>query len=314
MGSSALVLVFVMVVAAGAAAVSGRPGDGTPAARFWEEALEGTPMPEAIANLVQMGVDHSPVVERHPYAYRPDGQPLYKAGCALLGGAGPEAEGLYFHEAQMRVGTTMTVFLPPTESAAFLPRDVADRVPFGNLTDTLAMFKVMPGSKEADQLSCTLSGCREPALHGEHKACATSLEGVVRSAMRMLATRRVSATASALLTDSLPRRVYTVQAASALSAPGSHFVACHARPYPYAVYMCHMTAQTSKSKGYVVSIRGDLPGDSAVAMAALCHFDTSKWSSDHIAFKVLHTQPGGLPVCHFLPYANLLFTQKHANA
>jgi hypothetical protein len=48
--------VLLVLVTAGAGAVHGHPtAAGTPASRFWEEALQGTPMPEAIADLVQQG-------------------------------------------------------------------------------------------------------------------------------------------------------------------------------------------------------------------------------------------------------------------
>jgi hypothetical protein len=63
-----LALFLVILVTTGtASAVYGHPAAaGTPAARFWEEALPGTPrfweealpgtpMPEAIANLIQQG-------------------------------------------------------------------------------------------------------------------------------------------------------------------------------------------------------------------------------------------------------------------
>ncbi|XP_047079522.1 protein RAFTIN 1B-like [Lolium rigidum] len=313
-----VVLVLIAVVAGGAAAaVRGHPGDGTPAARFWEAALPGSPMPEAIADLVQKGTDHSPLAEHRSAAmFLPNACLGYKYDiqCGKPPPASTEAapavEGIFFREAAMRVGSTMTVALPAAVPAAFLPRDVADRIPFGNLTDALATFNIAPGSQEADQLSDTVRECAAPPLAGERKACATSLEGVVLSATRMLGTRRVAAAASALPSTGLPRAAYVVQATSPLG--GSRFVACHSRPYPYAVYQCHMTERSSKA--YVVSIRGGMPGDTTMGMAALCHFDTSNWNPAHPAFKILRTHPGGSPVCHFLPYADLLFGEKAANA
>ena len=55
------------------------------------------------------------------------------------------------------------------------------------------------------------------------------------------------------------------------------------------------------------------PAATTVDMAAVCHFDTSKWDLAHPAFKILHTHPGGSPVCHFLPYADLIFGEKADN-
>jgi hypothetical protein len=47
---------LLMMVASGTAMVDGSPAANTPAAQFWEQALPGTPMPEAIADLVQEGI------------------------------------------------------------------------------------------------------------------------------------------------------------------------------------------------------------------------------------------------------------------
>jgi hypothetical protein len=54
------VLFLIVAAISAAAAVHGhRPADGTPAARFWEEVLPGTPMPDALVELVQKGVSFS---------------------------------------------------------------------------------------------------------------------------------------------------------------------------------------------------------------------------------------------------------------
>ena len=88
-------------------------------------------------------------------------------------------------------------------------------------------------------------------------------------------------------------------------------------PFPYAVYYCHMTGRPSKA--YAVSLRGrgvtaGAGGSPPVTtMAAICHLDTSNWDPAHPAFEMLHTRPGGEPVCHFMSYASLLFGEKAAN-
>jgi hypothetical protein len=45
-------------------------------------------------------------------------------------------------------------------------------------------------------------------------------------------------------------------------------------------------------------------------MLAYCHLDTSDWNPAHPAFEVLNTHPGGMPVCHFMPYGSLGFLKK----
>ncbi|XP_062201839.1 protein RAFTIN 1A-like [Phragmites australis] len=300
MHSSALLLI---VVAASIAEGRGLPAAGTPAAQFWEEALPGTLMPRVIAELVQKGIDSSPLKERYA-------APHFSAcGKPSSSEEAEAATGIFFHEAQAREGSVMTVSLPPAAVPAFLPRDVAEKVPFANLTDVLATFNIAQGSTEATKAGQTLCGCRAAPLAGEQKACATSLEGTVRAATRMLGTTasgRVWVAASEVPRDGLPRQAYVVSAVAALD--GDRHVGCHDEPFPYAVFHCH-TAQSS-TRAYEItlsSLRGRGP---AVAMVALCHRDTSNWNPAHPAFEMLGTQPGGAPVCHFMPYANLVFSVK----
>lgn len=49
-------MLLLIALVAGAAVVHGHPTTTTPAAQFWQHALPGTTMPEAIANLVKKGI------------------------------------------------------------------------------------------------------------------------------------------------------------------------------------------------------------------------------------------------------------------
>lgn len=73
-------------------------------------------------------------------------------------------------------------------------------------------------------------------------------------------------------------------------------------PYPYAVFYCHY--QESESKVFRVSLTGE-NGDKVEAIG-VCHIDTSQWSRNHVAFKVLGIKPGSTPVCHFFPEDNFV--------
>jgi hypothetical protein len=215
-----------------------------------------------------------------------------------------------------RVGSITLVSFPPASTTPILPRDVVEKLPFGRLQDTLAMFNMTPGSAEV--VGDTLRECQErPVIPGEQKACATSLEGTVQAATRMLAgaspTRRggrVWAVASAVPRAGLPRQLYVVTEVTRL--PGDHHVGCHDTAFPYAVFYCHMLAQSTRA--YVITIQGLGGGGPEVAMAAVCHLDTSDWNPGHPAFLILHSQPGGAPVCHFLPYANMVFGKMAEDA
>jgi hypothetical protein len=230
--------------------------------------------------------------------------------------------GLFFHEAQLHPGSTMTLSFPAEAETPILPHDVADKVPFENLSDVLAMFHITPGSAEAAQVEDTLSKCQEPPLAGEAKACTTSLESTVQTAMEMLGTTTtqlqgggggdyVWAATSALPRGGLlPRRQYVVQTVTPLV--GSRYVSCHKVPFPYAVYQCHVTNRGYKA--YMVSLSGRHEGP-MVSLLAFCHFDTSCWNPMHPAFQILNTHPGGsTPVCHFMSYGNLAFVKKAGTA
>ncbi|CAL4905310.1 unnamed protein product [Urochloa decumbens] len=303
--------VFLIFVAAGtASAAYGHPAAaGTPAARFWEKALPGTPMPEAIADLVQ---EDSRMCLGH-----------FSLSVCSVERVKKAATGLFFHEEQLRVGATMTVSFSPAAVPAILPHAAAEKVPFGNLTadDVAAMFHIAPVSTMITQVDDTLRACQAPPPHshagGERHACAASLEDVVRAAMRTLGTVAavggggVWVAASAIPRAGLPLQPYAVEAVAALD--GDRRVVCHDEPYPYAVFRCHKIG-VSMTKAYVISLRG-LHGDpKKVAMAVICHLDTSGWNPAYPAFEMLGTKPGESSVCHFLPYANLLFRVKATSA
>ena len=243
------------------------------------------------------------------------------AGSSLMNAAVPP--GSFFLQSQLRVGTAMTV---SSESAAtvppILPRNVAEKVPFSNLADVLAAFHISPSSAEATTVGDTLSLCgAPPSLAGEQKACATSLEDTVESATHMLVVGSsvrhgvvylwaASSAAAVPPAAHHHQQQYVVQAVTSLD--GDRHVGCHAMPFPYAVYYCHMTGRPSKA--YAVLLRSVTGGSSApVTKAAICHLDTSNWDPAHPAFEMLHTRPGGEPVCHFMSYASLLFGEKAAN-
>lgn len=222
--------------------------------------------------------------------------------------------GLFFHEDQVRIGSTMTVSFAAAGVPAVLPHALAKKLPFGNLTvdDVTTKFNILPGSEMAAQVGDTLRLCQAPPYAGEHKACAASVEGIVRAAMRTLGLaggEEAWVAASEVPRAGLPLQKYVVEAVAPLA--GDDHVACHDEPYPYAVFRCHKIG-TSATKAYVISLRGlQIPGP-AVTMAVICHLDTSGWNPRYPAFEMMSIKPGESSVCHFMPYANLLFGKKTA--
>jgi len=123
MHPSALLLIMVAAIAAPAYATTAVT---TPAARFWEENLPGTPMPPTIAELVQKGTDHSPLKQpsSSPQVYQPDACLGYSYRITCSPTAAVAATGVFFRQENVALGSVMTVHFPPVDLPAILPRAV----------------------------------------------------------------------------------------------------------------------------------------------------------------------------------------------
>ncbi|KAL5221839.1 hypothetical protein ABZP36_026552 [Zizania latifolia] len=215
---------------------------------------------------------------------------------------------LFFLEKDLHRGKTMTVhFTPTTVGEKFLPRSEADAIPFSSkkVPEILSHFSVKPGSVEAAEIAQTLRECEEPVAKGEKKACATSLESMVDFATSRLGTSHVRAVSTVVGKEGSPEQEYTIMEAKREAAGGDRLVACHAEPYAYAVFACHLTQAT---RAFTVSMAGS--DGTAVEAVAVCHADTAGWNPKHIAFQVLNVKPGTVPVCHFLPQDHVVWTRS----
>ncbi|KAG5244291.1 BURP domain-containing protein [Salix suchowensis] len=89
---------------------------------------------------------------------------------------------LFFLEKEMHPGKVMNLqFTENTDTATFLPRQVADSIPFSSdkLPEIYSEFSVKPGSMEAEEMENTIKECESPGIKGEEKYCATSLESMI---------------------------------------------------------------------------------------------------------------------------------------
>ncbi|KAF8758064.1 hypothetical protein HU200_010724 [Digitaria exilis] len=215
---------------------------------------------------------------------------------------------VFFHEESVRVGERLAFHFPAASPAplGLLPRNVADAIPFttSSLPSVLSLLGVSPSSAQAAAMAETLRTCESPTLSGEAKFCATSLEALVERATSALGTRDVRAVTSTLPRAGAPPQEYTVRAVRRVD--GESFVACHDEAYPYTVYRCH---GTGPARAYVVEMEGARDG-AVVAVATVCHTDTSQWNPEHVSFKLLGTKPGGAPICHLMPYGHILWAKN----
>ncbi|KAM7277296.1 hypothetical protein ACFE04_019162 [Oxalis oulophora] len=212
---------------------------------------------------------------------------------------------LFFLEKDMHQGTTMNLhFTKDSQKASFLPRQVAEKVPFSSnkLPEIFSEFSVKPGSTEAKTMTKTISECENPEITGESRYCATSLESMVDYSTSKLG-KNVEAISTEVEKPTGVQKYTIVDGVKKLSDKNS--VVCHRQEYAYAVFYCHSTETT---KAYEVPLEGS--DGSKVKAAAICHTDTSGWNPKHLAFQVLNVKPGTVPICHFLPEDHVVWVSN----
>ncbi|XP_034680549.1 BURP domain protein RD22-like isoform X2 [Vitis riparia] len=149
--------------------------------------------------------------------------------------------------------------------------------------------EVKEKSAEAELMKKEIEDCEEPAMDGESRFCATSLESLIDFSTSKLG-RNVN-----VLTNEVRMGSQEFEFGVRMKKVADKSVVCHKMNYPYAVFYCHTFAKT---RTYMIPLVG-ADGSKAKAMAA-CHSDTSAWHPQHVAFQVLKIKPGTVPICHFL--------------
>lgn len=214
----------------------------------------------------------------------------------------------FFLEKDLRPGKKMTLYFPElTFAPAFLPRKEADSIPFSveKLPEVLGRFAIQPDSIEAQWMRKTARDCEAPAMKGEKKFCATSLESMVDFSTSSLGTRDVRAVSTIVAKKGAPKQEYTIVSSGVRKLAGSDGVVCHMEAYAYAVFYCHMVGST---RAYMVKMVGK--DGAAVDAVAVCHADTAAWNPKHLAFQVLKVKPGTVPICHFLLQDHVVWTRR----
>ncbi|CAA2934815.1 Hypothetical predicted protein [Olea europaea subsp. europaea] len=213
---------------------------------------------------------------------------------------------LFFLEKDLYKGNNMKLhfFKSSDDQASFLPRQVADSIPFSSekFPQILDRFLVNPSSEKAEIMKKTIQECEEKGIKGEEKYCATSLESMVDFSTSKMG-RKVEAVSTETEKET-PLQMYKIVGVKKLSEKKA--VVCHKVKYPYAIFYCHKTETT---ESYKVAMVGD--DGTKVKAVAVCHKDTAAWNPKHLAFQVLKVKPGTVPVCHFLPEDHIVWVPKY---
>ncbi|KAK8515664.1 hypothetical protein V6N13_139367 [Hibiscus sabdariffa] len=219
-----------------------------------------------------------------------------------------EADGkaIFFLENQLRLGRTLKVsgILKTRNTASFLPRQIAQAIPFssGKFPEIFKYFSLEPKSDEANLIKETIQKCETPAMKGEQRYCATSLESLVDWTVSKLG-KNIQVLSNNVEKET-ENRVFAI--AGEAKKVGETELVCHKLKYAYAVFLCHSIEKTTAYTVPLVSA----DGSTKAKLLAICHKDTSAWSPDHLAFQILKIKPGTVPVCHFLTKETLVWVPK----
>ncbi|CDP16139.1 unnamed protein product [Coffea canephora] len=271
---------------------------------YWKSKLPNTPMPKAVRDIIQNGkppgvgaLSASP--QAIPFRY---GRYMIRYGKNPTEGQllNHQNVTVFFLKMDLHGGSIMNLhFVNLLENtAAFLPRQVADSIPFSSksVPEILNKFSVNPNSVQAEAIKETIADCEEPGIEGEDKRCATSLESMVD-----FTTSKLGKNVGAISTEAQkpdPKILkYVIVDVSKLNNDDKAIVACHKQNYVYAVFYCHTLQHTD---AYRVNLVGADDG-AKVKAVVVCHQDTSAWNPKHVAFQLLKVKPGNVPICHFLP-------------
>ncbi|CAL1373512.1 unnamed protein product [Linum trigynum] len=214
---------------------------------------------------------------------------------------------IFFLEKDIHAGKVMNLdFTESHHVSTFLPRQVAGSIPFSSekLPEILNQFSVEPESQEGKTMKNTVEECERPAIKGEEKYCATSLESMVDFSTSKLGRNVEAISTEVKGREGQMKQEYEIKD-GVKKLPGYRSVVCHNQKYAYAVFYCH-TTQTSRA--YVVPMEG--ADGKKVNAVAVCHTDTSGWNPKHLAFQLLKVKPGSVPVCHFLPQDHIVWVPK----
>ncbi|XP_034683848.1 BURP domain protein RD22-like [Vitis riparia] len=282
-----------------------------PSEVYWKLALSYTPMPKAVRDLLQLNsmeggssINVSKVVLN---AIPADVFIKYQNPLAVDTPTEDQPQDTsrkgYFLEKDLHSTTKMKMhFRKTTNEATFLPRQVADSIPFSSdkFPEILNRFSLKQDSEEAEIMKETIQDCEQPALEGDSRFCATSLESLIDFSISKLGKN------IKLISNGVEMGSQEYELGVGVKVVADKSVVCHKQKYPYAVFYCHAI---HKTRVYTLPFVGTEDGTKAEVVAS-CHIDTSAWNPKHAAFQVLKVKPGTVPVCHFLPRDDLIWVPK----
>ncbi|XP_043704686.1 polygalacturonase non-catalytic subunit AroGP2-like [Telopea speciosissima] len=211
----------------------------------------------------------------------------------------------YFRESMVKEGGFILVpdLRDPMSYKSFLPRSLASKIPFSSthINELKKLFDVVDESNMDEYIQDTLEICEKHPIQGELITCATSAEDLIDFVVKKLGHN-----VHLWSTESVEGSYENVTIGEVklihgnLSEPPT---LCHSQPFPFQVYYCHILP---KVKVYAVDIHARKKVNQAIMT---CHYDTSTWNPNHLAFKLLGFGPGQIEVCHWINENGVVWTK-----
>ncbi|CAM0879508.1 unnamed protein product [Alopecurus aequalis] len=210
--------------------------------------------------------------------------------------------GKFFRERELVAGNRMPMpdirdKMPPR---AFLPRDIATKIPFQPAAVSAA-FGVPLDTAMGKAVASTVAECERAPSQGETKRCATSAEDIVDFAVEMLGDDIVVRSTASTAGSGGDVRLGDVTGGGTVARA----VSCHQSLFPYLVYYCHSVPRARVYRADIMAADSDKKINHGVA---ICHVDTSDWSPGHGAFVALGGKPGEIEVCHWIFEGDMTWT------
>ncbi|XP_043710174.1 polygalacturonase-1 non-catalytic subunit beta-like [Telopea speciosissima] len=186
---------------------------------------------------------------------------------------------------------------------SFLPRSLALKTPFSiaRIEELKKLFGVIDKSIMDEYIQETLETCENSPIQDQQSSCAISAEDLIDFVVEKLGHH-----VCVWSTESIEGSYENVTIGAVKLIHANLFeppALCHSMPFLYQVYYCHVL---HKVKVYAVDIHAQKKQNHAI-MA--CHYDTSTWNPNHIAFKLLGFGPGLIEVCHWINQNGLVWTK-----
>ncbi|BAF26486.1 bURP domain-containing protein 16 precursor [Oryza sativa Japonica Group] len=206
--------------------------------------------------------------------------------------------GIFFREQELKEGNV--VRMPDianeltTARSSFLPRSIADRIPF-KAEAVKSLFGLEPNTTLAKAVDETVAQCQSSPSKGETKRCVTSAEDMIDFAVAMLGDDIV--VRSTVLPNGPGESIMIGKVKGINGGKITSSVSCHEYLFPYMVYYCHSVPKIRVYEAEILSVQTKEKINSGVA---ICHIDTSAWNAGHPAFVALGGKPGQNKVCHWI--------------